>query len=183
MYGILCNRRSTFRLIKPVSHRSSPLPCEITLTTVLAPRTEVVENTKIITKHSIIEMDVDGFKVQISLSKRNTLPTRPVRSRLAPQNTTTDIIAKIRLVPKSKHGTAITTFIHYQEIPQGLCMLHPTISIGMTLPKGSPVFLAVESGDLSTLQRLLAEGKCTLRDRDTYGTPLLHVRICKHILC
>lgn len=72
----------------------------------------------------------------------------------------------------------VTAYIHYRQGPDGLHTLNPVISVGKTLPRNSLVFTIVESGDVDQLRRLLAERQSTLRDRDTNGTPLLHVRDC-----
>jgi hypothetical protein len=45
----------------------------------------------------------------------------------------------------------------------------------MTLPNDSPIFSLVENGDMDGLLSLLSQGKASLRDRNSFGTPLLHV--------
>jgi hypothetical protein len=98
------------------------------------------------------------------------------RSRLAVNHTSFDTIVKVRITQASTGEAAIMAYIHYKQGLEGLQVLNPVISIGMTLPNSSLVFTTVMSGDVDRLKRLLAGRQCTLRDRDEYGTPLLHVR-------
>lgn len=54
--------------------------------------------------------------------------------------------------------------------------MNPIISVGRILPDDSPLFAIVKGGDVDELKHLLLQRQCTLRDRNSSGTPLLHVR-------
>lgn len=53
--------------------------------------------------------------------------------------------------------------------------MNPFVSIGKILPIDSPIFSLVREGDVEGLQALISQGQATLRDRDSFGTPLIHV--------
>ncbi len=69
----------------------------------------------------------------------------------------------------------VTVNFHQRLLADGYFSLYPSISVGMTLPRDSPIFNIVQNGDLNALQSMLSQGKASLRDRNSDGTPLLHV--------
>ncbi|KAK9415429.1 putative Kinetochore-associated protein MTW1 [Seiridium unicorne] len=53
----------------------------------------------------------------------------------------------------------------------------PRFCVNRVLPRGSPVFLAIQSGELEELRRLLHSGNASLRDHDEDGNSLLALAV------
>ena len=73
----------------------------------------------------------------------------------------------------SESLTVLVVHLHQIQVDSGYSFLNPTLSVGKALADDSPIFDIVERGDVEQLQSLLAQKEGTLRDRDSYGTPLL----------
>ena len=131
---------------------------------------------KLTQKHSIKVANIQGHEIRIMLLERSSSHAPHGQGWRASRDRRTETIAKIRITQKSKERAVVTAYIHYIQGPDGLQTLNPIISIGKTLPRDSLVFQIVMKGHVDQLRRLLAERRYTLRDRNTDGTPLLHVR-------
>lgn len=88
---------------------------------------------------------------------------------------TIDTITRIRVVPTSRARAVVMAYIHSTCGNNGIHSLNPVTSIGRVLPDNSEIFTIVKHGDVGRLRHLLVTHSYTLRDRDTSGTPLLHV--------
>jgi hypothetical protein len=121
-------------------------------------------------------VNIQGHEIRVMLLARSYSPVPHGQSWRHIRERTTETIAKIRIIQKYGERVNVTAYIHYRQGHDGLQTLNPIISIGKTIPCDSLVFEIVRSGDVDALKRLLAERRCTLRDRNTNGTPLLHVR-------
>jgi hypothetical protein len=123
-----------------------------------------------------MEVITDQYQASMTLTKRQfcstdiepTAETRPDR---------TELIARLKALIKHDGDEAIL-FARIEQIRSrnGIASPFPFISIGKTLPDSHPVFRTVRLGDLKALQTMISQGLITLRERDSWGTPLLHVR-------
>lgn len=142
----------------------------------LAAKFEAVGHRSLTQKRSMQVVNVQGHKVTIMLLERSSSHAPHGQGWRAARDRRTEAIAKIRIAQTSRERAVVTAYIHYIQGPDRLLTMNPIISVGKILPSDSPVFLIVLSGDVNSLQRLVRERRVTLRDRDTNGTPLLHVR-------
>lgn len=69
----------------------------------------------------------------------------------------------------------LTVSLHQRATADGVFSLCPSISVGLIRPDDSPVFKLVKDGDMDGLLSLIGQGKASLRDCNSRGTPLLHV--------
>lgn len=71
----------------------------------------------------------------------------------------------------------ISISVTFQQITYANTFLStkPVVSFSTHIPYDSPVFSAIEDGDLDGLIKLLSEGQASLNDRDVEGRCLLHV--------
>lgn len=120
--------------------------------------------------------NIQGHEITVMLLERTPAHTPHGPGWQAARDRRTEVIAKVRIAQTSREGAVVTAYIHYTRELNTLLTMNPIISVGKTLPPNSPVFDIVLSGDVNSLRRLLRERGCTLRDRDSNGTPLLHVR-------
>jgi hypothetical protein len=144
----------------------------------IASKFDTAGHGRLTQRRSMRISNVQGHEISIMLFERSTSDASHNRSRRAIHERRTETIAKARISQNSGEQTVIMAYIHYRKGPDGTHILNPVISVGKTLPNDSVVFKIVRHGDVDRLRRLLAESQVTLRDRDTRGTPLLHVRYC-----
>lgn len=148
----------------------------LALITSTATAFEAVRRGKLIQKRSKRVINVQGHEISIILVERSTSYAPHTQSRRTLQGRKIETIAKARIVQTSGGQPVIMAYIHYRQGPDGLQTLNPVISIGRSLPDDSLLFVVVKHGRVDLLRELLAIRRFTLRDRDTHGTPLLHVR-------
>ncbi|KAK6072205.1 ankyrin repeat protein [Seiridium cupressi] len=96
------------------------------------------------------------------------------------------------LVPgKSSAGRLLKASFIKTNFPEmrGQLNLAPTISVYRIVPNTSNIFHYIREGDLYGLQQSLRSGEASLRDRDEFGTSLLHyasafarLNICKFLI-
>lgn len=114
--------------------------------------------------------------LEVATRSRRFVTPRDEHNRLHAD--TLEFMATIKFVPSDPRLKAvIAASLHQRSTPYGFESLHPTISICAIIPDDSPVFLFVRRGDLNGLVNLFRQGKASLRDRDSRGTPLLHVGV------
>lgn len=86
--------------------------------------------------------------------------------------------AQVQFKPSQPGQNAMLLASFYQQTrSDGFSSLMPSLSFSAMLPDDSLVFRLIEDRDLDGLMDMLSHGKASLRDRDSRGTPLLHVRI------
>lgn len=87
-----------------------------------------------------------------------------------------EFYATIKAVFKNAPSPSVlVAHMRQVNVQYGFCALSPVVSVCNIVPRGSPIFEVVTSGGIEELQKFLARGDGTLRDRDDRGTPLLHV--------
>ncbi|KAK6066682.1 ankyrin repeat protein [Seiridium cupressi] len=96
------------------------------------------------------------------------------------------------LVPgKNSAGRLLKASFIKTNFPEmrGQLNLAPTISVYRIVPNTSNIFHYIREGDLYGLQQSLRSGEASLRDRDEFGTSLLHyasafarLNICKFLI-
>lgn len=144
----------------------------------LAARFEAVGHGRLTQKRSMQVVNIQGHEIRIMLVERSVSPAAHGQRWRAARDKRTETIAKVQIAQTSGERAVVTAYIHYIQGPDGLQTLNPVISVGKILPCDSEVFTVVRNGDVDKLRHLLAERRCTLRDRDANGTPYLHVRDC-----
>ncbi|KAI1213181.1 ankyrin [Annulohypoxylon truncatum] len=83
--------------------------------------------------------------------------------------------------PQRFHMWVASTF--QRETDLGAISSISRLSVNRVLPYGSRVFKVVEDGDLRELQRMLQNGKASLRDHDEYGASLLFYSMLQPQMC
>lgn len=116
------------------------------------------------------------YKITIALNERSALNPHDSQSRLTNQSDNVETVTRVQVKQRSNPSAIVTAYLHHVQGPAGFHSLNPVISVGRILPDDSAIFTIVSCGDVNQLKRLLMERQCTLRDRDSGGTPLLHVR-------
>lgn len=120
----------------------------------------------------------------IMTTKRRQWCTQPSSSheKFSNQKYTTEFVSTITAI-LDQFQANVTINLHQRAIANGYLSLCPSISVGMILPDDSPIFGIVRCGDMDGLLSLLSQGKASLRDRNSFGTPLLHVsRSSSHVV-
>ena len=136
---------------------------------------------KILQKRKAKEVQTQGYSITVELNERRFSSPHNRHSRLAHQYSTVETITRVKVISHAMLPTTLMAYLRRVEEHSGFASLNPSISVGKTLPNDSPIFGIVMDGDVDQLKRLLAQRKCTLRDRDSFGTPLLHVRKTKYV--
>lgn len=108
--------------------------------------------------------------------KRRQWCSRPRSSdeKITNQKHTTEFVGTITAI-LDQFQANVTINLHQRAIANGYLSLCPSISVGMILPDDSEIFDIVREGDMDGLLSLLSQGEASLRDRNSFGTPLLHV--------
>ncbi|KAJ4370621.1 hypothetical protein N0V83_005142 [Neocucurbitaria cava] len=140
------------------------------------PRSKPPERVKISQKQKITKITGREYDVTVALTRRTFTESDDDQSQVTRQNSKVEILASLKVVEKSDNPTVLVAHLHHIQLQNGFSSLNPVISIGQMLPDDSLLFDIVATGDVDMLKRLLAQRQCTLWDRDSYGTPLLHVR-------
>jgi hypothetical protein len=123
-----------------------------------------------------VELVFGQCKAIINITERQFVGIADNDSGPAPQLSRKEIIARVKtFLGHSQRLTVLTAYFNQTQLSTGFSVLNPTIIVGKTLPDDSVVFRVVRAGDVKQLQSLLYRRECTLRDKDTSGTPLLHV--------
>jgi len=130
---------------------------------------------RVVQTHKVKKVAIQGYEIRIMLTERNSSNNQDSQSQLAFQADRIDTITKIRVHQCSGARSVVMAYIHHTQRPDGFHSLNPIISIGNILPNYSEIFTIVRCGDVDQLRHLLATRQFTLRDRDAFGTPLLHV--------
>ncbi|KAF7503129.1 hypothetical protein GJ744_004271 [Endocarpon pusillum] len=77
----------------------------------------------------------------------------------------------------------ITVYLHQITRADGFSSLYPSILVGRIRPDDSPIFSFVHDGNMDGLLSLLSQGKASLRDCNSFGTPLLHYATRQPEMC
>lgn len=83
---------------------------------------------------------------------------------------------RVKIFERCESTVVLTAYLRHVKLHNGFSAISPAISVGKILRNDSPIFTIVKRGDVNELKRLLMRREGTLRDRDSRGTPLLHVR-------
>lgn len=131
-------------------------------------------NGKVIQKHKSKENEIEGCKTIVRVTEKKFMDME--NGQRMDELQTTIITAKIKaFLQHSELPAVLVAHLHRTLLPCGFSSINPVISIGKMLPDDSPIFSIVRTGNVEEIQRLISQRECTLRDRDSYGTPLLHV--------
>ena len=125
---------------------------------------------RIVQKHKNKEIARPTYKTTITIAEKR------FQSFGGTQPHAIEYSAKIKaFLEHQQSPIVLVAHIRQSQLLSGFSSLNPAISIGRSLPDDSPIFEYVRQGDVEQLQRLLTRREGTLRDRDSRGTPLLHV--------
>lgn len=92
-----------------------------------------------------------------------------------PQSTGELIATCKAILDHERFQANVTVYLHQRTMADGFLSLCPSILVGRIRPDDSPIFSFVKSGYMDGLLSLLSQNKASLRDCDSFGTPLLHV--------
>lgn len=126
-------------------------------------------------------MQTQKYSITVEVNERMVSKFQKGPGQHAHQPFTVETITRVKVIDHAKSPKTLMAYLRRVEGHSGFFSVHPSISVGKTLPKDSPILGIVMDGDVDQLKRLLAQRKCTLRDRDSFGTPLLHVRKLEYV--
>ncbi|CAO2648891.1 Nn.00g098400.m01.CDS01 [Neocucurbitaria sp. VM-36] len=147
------------------------------------PRSKPCPRTKVSQKHRIEQVTAQEYDVTVALTRRTFSEPQDDNDQSMCQASKVETIAKLKVIEKSKYPTMLVAYLCHIQVQNGFSSLNPVISIGKMLPNDSPLFDIVMRGDVDELKRLLLQRQCTLWDRDSYGTPLLHYAMGQPAMC
>jgi hypothetical protein len=134
-----------------------------------------MSSDKIVQKYRSREIAVGQYKMVMTVNEKKVRSLKK-HNELARDCEGHEFLAKVKLLPNDPQSSIVVVVqLRQLQMPTGLLSLNPFISIGRILPPNSLIFQLVEKGDVEGLKHLINSGEVTLRDRDIYGTPLLHV--------
>ena len=131
---------------------------------------------RITQKHKRRTINIDRGEISIALTERRTQTLGADGTPAPVHSDMVELSARIKAF--LEHGQSSTVlFAHIGQIKlfNGFSSLSPVICVGRSLPNDSKIFQIVRVGDVEEVQRLLDRGEFSLWDRNSYGTPLLHV--------
>ncbi|KAJ9613041.1 hypothetical protein H2200_002982 [Cladophialophora chaetospira] len=140
-------------------------------------RSKVNGSKRIMQQHKVKDFVLQNCTMIVTMNKRKI--QRPGRQtnhqRPAADQYEEELYATIKTFISGMHSpSVIVATVRQMQYQNGVSSLHPVISVGRVLPLNSPIFDIVSRGTVDELREFLACGKGTLRDRDIYGTSLLH---------
>jgi hypothetical protein len=86
-----------------------------------------------------------------------------------------DFAAKLVFEPKNTNKMLTISVNQGQVVYGSFTSILPQITVNSILPPESLVFRLAASGSIQELMALVADGKASLHDHDTFGQSLLHV--------
>ena len=126
-------------------------------------------------KIQIVETPCGNFEI-VSTSRKHLVSSTACSDECAVSQPSTEVIITVKTVPNEQALQAVlTTYFHQRIDFDGYHYLHPSISVGIRLPKTHPVFSVMKNGDLAGLLRMLDQGEASLRTYDEEGRPLIGV--------
>ena len=140
-------------------------------------RSSMCANGRTVQTYRSKEIVLGLGNIEVTISKKWLASLGAIANETTHQRPAKEIRTRIRtfLKQQSQLSAVLVAYLHEFQVHTGFASLNPVISIGKTLPDDSLIFSVVREGDVEQLQGLLALRKATLRDRDSWGTPLLHV--------
>ncbi|ERF71232.1 hypothetical protein EPUS_08150 [Endocarpon pusillum Z07020] len=149
-------------------------------------RLSTFKNRKISSKRSRKEIPKAYGKITMTTTESHYIATSDSSQEqitTSPQ-TTREFTASLNAVLDHPRFQAnLTVSFHQHATADGFFSLCPSISVGLIRPNNSAVFECVRYGDMDGLLSLIGQGKASLRDCDSYGTPLLHYAIGQPTVC
>lgn len=127
-------------------------------------------------KHKSKTITAREYNVIVEHSQRTFTNFHGDQSQDVGRSSTVENTTRVKVIEHSEYPTVLVAYLRHVQTHNGFSTLNPVISIGKMLPDDSLLFAIVTNGDVDGLKRLLQERQCTLKDRDSFGTPLLHVR-------
>ena len=141
-----------------------------------ASRSSVTNKGKLVQKYRNKEAKIGNSTTTIILRERTWKDLTADRHMLEEQRQLTEHMMNMQTFVQHHEGSFVLTVQLFQtQVSAGNLIFNPFVSIGKTLPQDSPIFSIVKKGDVEGLQNLISRHEGTLRDRDCFGTPLLHV--------
>lgn len=135
-----------------------------------------ITNSKVTQQNKTKEIQTAHGNIRVATNNRrySAVPDSSQDEGVAHQ-TAIEFTASIRSIINHPQFQAIVDVRFHQNVmPHGYCSISPSISVGMILPDDSPVFSLVRNGDVEGLLSLFRQGKASIRDHTSFGTPLLH---------
>lgn len=137
----------------------------------------VVRNTRLRQKHNRIDVSSEFCSATLAVNERNW---SLVHADLGPHRNdgfiSKEIVRKLTMnFQSASRPVFVVAHLRQIQTSKGFSCLFPNIVVGRTLPDDSLLFTVVRSGNVRQLQGMISHGNATLRDRNSRGTPLLHV--------
>ena len=141
-----------------------------------APSVPKIGEGKIVQRYKTKEQMDGQCKVIMTFRERRLIVTNAETGVFEDGAQWIEYNTKIKAMQHHTRGSAVVIAQFCETYkPTGFLSSNPFVTIGKTLPSESSVFSLVAEGDVEGLQTLITRGEATLRDRNCFGTPLLHV--------
>ncbi|KAF2786022.1 ankyrin [Melanomma pulvis-pyrius CBS 109.77] len=147
------------------------------------PRSKPVANGKVSQKRKTKIVTAREYDVIVELSQRTFSDSNGDQNQDTDRSSMIETITRVKVLENSEYPTMLVAYLRHVQAHNGFSTLNPVISIGKILPDDSSLFAIVSHGDVDGLKRLLLQRQCTLRDRDSFGTPLLHYAMTQPSMC
>jgi hypothetical protein len=165
-----------WRSIGTVTHLANWTPVRNTNKTRLGPLPRLSIGGNRAPKYKFLEVSTNLYRADIQLTQRHVVEANHDNVSSATQQYSAETIARIKAFFKhGYHQYILTGQICRLQSPMTFSSPIPSLSIGKTLPKDSPVFEIIKTGDVQALQAMLSRREVTLRDRGVLGTSFLLV--------
>lgn len=125
-------------------------------------------------KRKIIDIG-DGLVTLTSTKRRCRHLGQPGDSMSCQTGHGRDFAAKLVFEPKNTNKMLTISVSQGQVVYDSFTSILPQITVNSILPPESLVFRLAASGSIQELMSLVADGKASLHDHDTFGQSLLHV--------
>ncbi|KAF2490020.1 hypothetical protein BU16DRAFT_622574 [Lophium mytilinum] len=140
--------------------------------------TSLAEVKKVTQKRGDLDVSTSFYKAKISITERRITFERDSDSDSTKKTDMIETITRVKAFVRHRDlNNVLVAQIRQFQLSTGFSCRNPFVSVGKTLPDDSPIFSIVENGNVEALQQLLSRGEATLRDKDSWGTPLLHEKL------
>jgi len=136
-----------------------------------------ITNSKVTQQNKIKEIQMAHGNIRVvTNNRRYSAVSDSSQDEGVARQTAIEFTASVRSIINHPQFQAIVDVRFHQNVmPHGYYSISPSISVGMVLPDDSPVFSLVRNGDIEGLLSLFRQGKASIRDHNSFGTPLLFV--------
>lgn len=132
---------------------------------------------KALHKHPKIDVTTATYRATVWLTEKRAAGQVETGNRVACVSRPVELLARIQASFTSGDQKAVLVAkLRQIQLLHSYSFISPHICVGKILPRDSLVFDIISRGNVQQLQLMISEHQVTLRDRDSRGTPFLHVR-------